>query len=75
MITGRMEALHAILPIPLRPPSGEDVVIEFVVDTGFTGFLTLPEAIVANLNYPMLKMRSSILQMVPSVHWRCIRRQ
>ncbi|HZP81947.1 MAG TPA: clan AA aspartic protease [Chthonomonadaceae bacterium] len=42
MMTGRVEALHALLPITFRLPGQPDISIEFVVDTGFTGALTLP---------------------------------
>jgi len=52
-MTGRIENGDVILPIPFRlQPCGripaEDRTIEFVVDTGFAGALTLPYC-VANL--------------------------
>lgn len=47
MITGRVEQLHALLPVTFRLSGQPDLTLEFVVDTGFTGFLTLPLAAVA----------------------------
>ena len=44
MITGRIWQLHALLPITFRLANQPDFAVEFVVDTGFTGFLTLPSA-------------------------------
>jgi clan AA aspartic protease len=35
--------------------------VAFVIDTGFTGFLTLPQAIVAALNLPFLRRISANL--------------
>lgn len=51
-MTGRVEQLHALLPVTFRLSSGPDIAIEFVVDTGFTGFLTLPPAAVAATGLP-----------------------
>lgn len=52
MITGKVSNRHALLPVPLRLPDRPDLSIEFVVDTGFIGFLTLPPAAVATLGLP-----------------------
>lgn len=46
MMTGMVADLHAVLPIIFRLPGHGDLSLEFVVDTGFTGFLTLPIAAV-----------------------------
>ena len=43
---------EAVIPIPLRPPSGQEVEVEAVVDTGFTGFMTLPAPLVASWSLP-----------------------
>ena len=54
-MTGRVADLHALLPVTFRLPGQPDVALEFVVDTGFTGFLTLPPAAVAALALPYLE--------------------
>lgn len=54
MITGRVENFHAFVPVVFRLPGRRDVTIEFVVDTGFVGFLTLPPAAVTTLGLPFL---------------------
>jgi len=52
MIRGRVNAgLDATIPLVLLA-NGKRHAVEAVVDTGFNGFLTLPEAIVRNLNLP-----------------------
>ena len=42
MIAGRVEKGHALLPIMFRLPHQPRLVIDFVVDTGFTDALCLP---------------------------------
>jgi clan AA aspartic protease len=54
MMIGRVEALHALIPIPFRIPGQPGLSLEFVVDTGFTDFLTLPPAAVAAMGLPFL---------------------
>ena len=49
-MTGRVSQLHALVPVIVRLPGQPDISIEFVVDTGFTGFLTLPLAAVTALS-------------------------
>ena len=50
---GEVRAHHALLPIAFRQADRKDATVEFVVDTGFIGYLTLPmEAVVAmNLQF------------------------
>ena len=55
MMTGRVSQLHALLSVTFRLPNQPDLTIEFVVDTGFTGFLTLPLPAVAALQLPYLE--------------------
>jgi len=55
MITGHVEKSHALLPITFRRISSSDLSIEFIVDTGFTGFLTLSPAAVIALQLPYLE--------------------
>ena len=54
-MTGRVSLLHALLPVPFRLPGQPDLTIEFVVDTGFTGYLTLPPTAVTVLGLPYLE--------------------
>ena len=49
MMTGNVVALHALLNIVFRLADGSTVELEFVIDTGFTGFLTLPPQDIAAL--------------------------
>lgn len=51
-MTGTVTDLHAVLPVILRLSQRGDLSLEFVVDTGFTGYLTLPKAAVAALGLP-----------------------
>lgn len=55
MSTGRVESLHALLPVAFRLKDRPDLTIEYVVDTGFTGFLTLPLEAVELLQLPYLQ--------------------
>lgn len=50
MIRGAVNARHeAVLPLRIRGPGGNEFDLDAVIDTAFTGFLTLPPAIVAAL--------------------------
>ena len=52
MITGNVIDLHALIKITFCLADGSRRDIEFVVDTGFTGYLTLPPKDVAALGLP-----------------------
>ena len=53
MIEGAVNAAYeAIIPLRIQGPEGQSVDIEAVVDTGFTGFLTLPLDVVDELGLP-----------------------
>ena len=53
MIEGVVNAdYEAIVPLRIQGPEGQTRDIEAVVDTGFTGFLTLPLGVVAELGLP-----------------------
>lgn len=52
MISGRKDGHQAIIPVPFVFPGRPIVTIEFVVDTGFEGALTLPPAAFAALGLP-----------------------
>lgn len=55
MIEGHVSQLHALLPVAFRLHHHPDLAIEFVIDTGFTGFLTLPLDAVSALQLPYLE--------------------
>ena len=42
-------AYEAVIPLSLQGPAGQARQVEAVIDTGFTGFLTLPPSLVAEL--------------------------
>lgn len=52
MISGIVTLRHATVAIPFRLPNRRDVVIEFVIDTGFTDFVCLPLDAVTVLGLP-----------------------
>ena len=53
MIRGVVNASHeAVVPLSLQGPDGQVKDIEAVVDTGYSGFLTLPTTLVAELGLP-----------------------
>lgn len=50
MITGIVnEYREAVIPLVVRGPSGQEVQIQAIIDTGFNGFLTLPPQVVMTL--------------------------
>ena len=52
MIEGRVNAaLGAVIPLTLQGTDGRTQQVEAVIDTGFSGFLTLPSALVAALGF------------------------
>ena len=53
-MTGSVISRHALLSVPFRLGGPPDINIEFVVDTGFTDYLTLPQAAVTALDLPFL---------------------
>src|SRR5438067_769059 len=64
MINGHVVAHRVLVNVPLQTPNQPEVEVACVIDTGFTGFLTLPPAIVAALNLPFLRRISANLQTV-----------
>ncbi len=53
MIEGAVNAAYeAVVALRLQGPGGRTRDIEAVVDTGYSGFLTLPTALVAELGLP-----------------------
>jgi clan AA aspartic protease len=61
MITGVVNAEgEATIRLTVLGPSGQQAV-EAVIDTGFSGFLTLPFTIVASLGLPWLRREHGLL--------------
>ena len=62
MITGRVNAdYEAIVVLDLQGRTGETRRLEAIVDTGFSGFLTVTPAIVTELALPFLMMGRAVL--------------
>jgi len=49
---GEVRSLHALLPVQFHLVDGSRLTIEFVVDTGFTGLLTLPQSAIDAMALP-----------------------
>lgn len=49
MITGRVQDSEARITLKLRGPGGDERAVEAVIDTGFTGSLTLPSTLIQEL--------------------------
>src|SRR5262245_8100963 len=43
---------EAMVPLSVRGPSETELDVDVVIDTGFSGFLSLPPAIISALNLP-----------------------
>ena len=62
MIQGVVNAAYEpVVTLALQGPSGQDVEIEAVIDTGFNGYLTLPPGLVADLGLPLVGTGSGVL--------------
>jgi clan AA aspartic protease len=62
MMTGRVTALReATIRLTVAGPYQHQQVIETVLDTGFTGFLTLPSHVVHTLQLPFVGHRRATL--------------
>jgi clan AA aspartic protease len=72
MINGRISESKATIPVIFRLPSQPDFSIDFVIDTGFNGYLTLPPQAVNAMNLPLYSSISARLadgsETVLSVH-------
>ncbi len=61
MIAGVVKAgREAVIDLLVRGPGGRERVVEAIIDTGFTGFLTLPVVLIAVLRPPRIG-RSRVL--------------
>ena len=57
MIQGVVNAAYeAVVTLPLQDPEGRTRDIEAVIDTGYSGFLTLPPRLVDELGLPFAYM-------------------
>lgn len=73
MITGIVNAnLEATIRLTIMGPAGQPHEIEAIIDTGFTGFLTLPPTLVSILGLPYLDFPGSAANRVFSLMeaWR-----
>lgn len=62
MIAGTVNAyLEAIIRLVVSGPRGQEQEIEAVVDTGFTGFLTLPPSLITTLGLPFRRRGRAVL--------------
>ena len=62
MIQGVVNAAYeAVVSLPLQDPEGRTRDIEVVVDTGYSGFLTLPPELVDELGLPFAYMGQAFL--------------
>jgi clan AA aspartic protease len=52
VISGVVSGRQALIRLSLRDPGGQEVPIDFVLDTGFAGYLVLPQSMVAALSLP-----------------------
>ena len=58
MIYGRLIDRKATVPVIFRLPQQPDFSLDFVVDTGFNGYLTLPPQAVSVMNLPLYSSTS-----------------
>jgi clan AA aspartic protease len=62
MITGTVNARHEVLiRLPVRSAAGPEQEVEAILDTGFTGSLTLPSVVIASLGLPWRSRGNAIL--------------
>jgi clan AA aspartic protease len=62
MITGVVNARReATIRLPVRDASGQEQEIEVVLDTGFSGSLTLPPSVIVVLGLPFRSRGSALL--------------
>ena len=61
MILGTVNhAYEAVISVTVRGPSGQSRQVDAVIDTGFTGFLSLPSALATELGLPFLTNESAL---------------
>lgn len=55
------DALEAVVPLSLQGPAGQAQDIEAVLDTGYSGFLNLPNTVVTELGLPFAYIGRALL--------------
>lgn len=72
MIYGRLTGVKATVPVIFRLPEQPDFSLDFIIDTGFNGYLTLPPQAVNAMNLPPRANTSATLadgsQVLFSIH-------
>jgi len=62
MISGVVDARReALVSLPVRGPGRQEQIVQAVIDTGFTGFLTLPSSLVEALRLPRIGRSRALL--------------
>ena len=61
MIEGIYNDKEAVIDLTVRGPTGQEVRLDFVVDTGFNGDLTLHSSIAAALHLPVVGVERAML--------------
>ena len=62
MITGVVNSYHeATIQVPVQAADTQEQQIEFILDTGFSGSLTLPQSLITTLGLPFRSRGSAIL--------------
>ena len=68
MINGRVAGHHALLELVVRSRTKLGSAVEFLIDTGFDGYLTLPPAAVQALDLPFLRRITASLADGSTIH-------
>ena len=62
MISGTVNARYEmVIKVPVQNAAGQEQEVEAVLDSGFTGSLTLPPSLIASLGLPWRSRSSAIL--------------
>ena len=55
-MNGAISSKNALLPVTILLDGQPKISLEFVIDTGFTGELTLPATVIQKLNLPLIEI-------------------
>ena len=62
MISGQINSnIEAVISVPIRDNDGQICTCQAVIDTGFSGYLTLPLSLVSTLQLPIIETRAFTL--------------